>query len=161
MRPLWTTVPLLLKEGQATIIPSTNSLARVLGNGHAFLRLTGPRAVTIKNGLGRWNADLLTAIRRLRTVLNSVSRIPVGVWPTLLVNMKPVNIGFRPIANPLLPRSHITALIILVGSKLGANRICENRLVTRSDSAPTVSAPVKLGIFLKRTRLLSSKETNK
>lgn len=71
------TCRLLRVAGQASMVPTTKWLTRVLGRPKAFLLLTGPRAVTITNGPGSVTCRFLTAAVFLVTVLSTVDRAPV------------------------------------------------------------------------------------
>lgn len=137
--------------------PTRKWLTRVLGSPHALSRLTGPRAVTMTNGRGMLRAMLLMAIPRLLTILSSVDRAPGEVWPTLLVSMTDVNIGFLWNLNLLRPRLQKATLIMLDGSRLGANRTCPNDVSTESVTFCVSRAPLAFGPLLSRIRLLMSR----
>lgn len=147
------TSALLLVPGQATMVPTTNWLTRVLGRPNAFLLLTGPLAVTITNGPGSLTCLLLTAAVFLVTVLSTVDRAPVPEWPTLLSNMKPVRTGLTRAENCRAEKLNIRAFIRLDGTRLGAYRIWWNAFEIEAVSARVVAAPVRLGMDLTRTRL--------
>lgn len=105
-----------------TDIVTRKWLSRVLGSGKALLTLTGPRAVTIKNGVGIVRATLLIAIACLLTILRRVDRACGEVWPTLLVRMMSVKTGFGRNLKWLPFRRKIEIFAMLSGSRLGANR---------------------------------------
>lgn len=147
------TLILLLNEGHFTATPTRKWLSRVLGNPQAFLRLIGPRAVRTAQSLFTRRAALLTSIRCLLTILNKVVRAPVGVWPTLLISMRLVNIGFRRKLKLPAPTPKIAAFNMLSGTKLGANRTWSKLVPTKCVIRWVSSAPVIFGIFLSNIRL--------
>lgn len=118
------TVNLSVGLGHFTWTWVRNWLCRVLGSGQAFLTLVGPRAVTITKGWFRRQAALLMAIRFLLTYLSSVDRAPGDVWPTLLLMMTPVKMVLGPNLKLWALRPNMSILMMLSGSRLGANRTC-------------------------------------
>lgn len=150
------TVCLALWLGQLMLTRMRKWLSRVLGSGQAFLRLTGPRAVRMRNGWFSGWRRLSIAILFLRTVRSSVDRAWGSVWPTLLVTSSRANIGF-------LTKWKVCALLgctlsilvfrTLVGTRLGANRTCVEVRFSIADSALISTAPFKLGRFISSVRL--------
>lgn len=132
-------------------------LTRVLGSGKALKDLSGPRAVSITNGLVRWSAMLLIATRPLLTVLSKVDRACGAVWPTLLVSIKPAKSGLGWNLNLLAPRPQKPTFARLDGSRLGANRICWKLLFIAWVKVCRSTAPLALGPLLSRIRFLYKK----